>query len=52
MTKTSLARFRTIFFSLIVLNLLFAAALGWMIYKFYPQLIKKRGQDSEPAPPA
>lgn len=38
MTKSSLARFRWIFFLLIFLILLFGAALGWMVYKFYPQL--------------
>jgi type III secretion protein J len=42
MTKSSLGRFRFIFFSLIILNLLFAGALGWMIYKFYPLLLKKK----------
>lgn len=51
MTKTSLSRFRFIFFTLIILNLLFAAALGWMIYKFYPLLLKKKGDQSE-LPPA
>jgi type III secretion protein J len=38
MTKSSLARFRFIFFLLIFLLLLLSAATGWMVYKFYPQL--------------
>ena len=38
MTKGSLGRFRFIFFSLILLLLLFGGALGWLVYKFYPQL--------------
>ncbi len=41
MTKSSLSRFRFLFFFLILLNLVFAGALGWMIYKFYPQILKK-----------
>ncbi len=53
MTKSSLARFRFIFFSLIILILLLAGALGWMIYKFYPQLIpsKKAEEEQTPSPP-
>lgn len=50
MTKSSLMRFRTIFFFLILLNLLLAAGLGWMVYKFYPQLLKKK-EDVIPPPP-
>ncbi|HAB99478.1 MAG TPA: EscJ/YscJ/HrcJ family type III secretion inner membrane ring protein [Parachlamydiales bacterium] len=38
MTKSSLSRFRWIFFSLTIALLLFGAALGWMVYKFYPQM--------------
>lgn len=38
MTKSSLARFRWIFFTLILLVLLFGSALGWLVYKFYPQM--------------
>ncbi len=38
LTKSSLARFRFIFFCLIFLLILFSAALGWMVYKFYPQM--------------
>ncbi len=50
MTKTSLARFRAIFFSLIILNLLFAGALGWMVYKFYPLLMKRKEKEPETPP--
>lgn len=38
MTKSSLSRFRWIFFSLILLLLFFGTALGWMVYQFYPQM--------------
>ncbi len=38
MTKTSLTRFRVIFFSFISFILLAFGAIGWMIYKFYPQM--------------
>jgi hypothetical protein len=48
MTKSSLSRFRFLFFLLILLNLAFAGTLGWMVYKFYPQLLKKK---EEPPPP-
>jgi type III secretion protein J len=41
MTKASLGKFRAIFFLLICLILVFCAVLGWMVYKFYPELIKK-----------
>lgn len=50
MTKSSLTRFRFLFFLLIFLNLAFAGALGWMVYKFYPQLLKKK-EDPPPTPP-
>jgi type III secretion protein J len=50
MTKSSLSRFRFLFFLLILLNLLFGAALGWMVYKFYPQLMKKKEESSPPPP--
>jgi len=51
MTKSSLSHFRFIFFTFIVLLLLFSAALGWMIYKFYPQILKKAETKSENTPP-
>lgn len=40
MTKSSLSKFRTIFFMLIVLVLIFGGLLGWMVYKFYPQVVR------------
>lgn len=51
MTKSSLARFRFIFFTLIILNLAFAGGLGWMVYKFYPQLLKKKKNTEDELPP-
>ncbi|MES2272921.1 MAG: type III secretion inner membrane ring lipoprotein SctJ [Chlamydiota bacterium] len=42
LTKTSLARFRFIFFSFILAFLLLCGAIGWMIYKFYPLMRMKR----------
>ena len=56
MTKTSLARFRVIFFTFIFLLLLLCAAIGWLVYMFYPQLrhaIGKRGSTppETPQPP-
>ncbi|PIS02203.1 MAG: EscJ/YscJ/HrcJ family type III secretion inner membrane ring protein [Chlamydiae bacterium CG10_big_fil_rev_8_21_14_0_10_42_34] len=49
LTKSSLARFRTIFFSFIVLLLLFGAAIGYLVYRFYP-LLKKREEKTEVPP--
>lgn len=53
MTKSSLSRFRFLFFLLILLNLVFAAGLGWMVYKFYPQILKKKKEteSTEPSEP-
>ncbi len=51
MTKSSLYRFRFLFFLLVVLNLLFAGGLGWMVYKFYPQLMKKKEETPHSEPP-
>ncbi len=44
MTENSLGRFRWIFFSLISLVLLMGGALGWVIYRAYPNLpfLKKK----------
>lgn len=42
MTKSSLARFRTIFFLFIILLFLFAAAIGYLVYKFYPMMRMKK----------
>ena len=50
MTKSSLLRFRVIFFLLVTLVALFGAGLGWMIYKFYPQLLSKKKGDETPPP--
>lgn len=56
MTKSSLARFRAIFFSFILLLLLLSASWVWTIYKFYPQLragiLKRKETAAEnPEPP-
>lgn len=48
MTKSSLARFRFLFFSLIILLLLSLGGLGWMIYKFYPQLLPRKNKEEDP----
>ena len=42
LTKTSLARFRFIFFFLIFLLILLSAAVGWLVYKFYPLMRKQK----------
>ncbi len=42
MSKSSAGRFRVIFFLLMAAAIVFAAVLGWLIWKFYP-LIKKQG---------
>jgi type III secretion protein J len=42
MTKSSLGKFRLVFFSLILLNFLFAGGIGWLIYKFYPLWVKQK----------
>ncbi len=42
MSQTSAARFRLIFFSLIIGLILFALLVGWLVWKIYP-LIRKRG---------
>lgn len=47
LTKSSLARFRFIFFLFIALLLLFGGGIGWLVYKFYPLMLKKK----EPPPP-
>jgi type III secretion protein J len=47
MTKGSLARFRTLFFSLIVLMLLMCGAIGWLVYKFYPLMQQSRSKPPE-----
>lgn len=47
LSKESLLRFRFIFFLLIIFLLVFSAAIGWLIYKFYPLMRKPK----EAAPP-
>ncbi len=55
LTKSSLARFRLIFFTFIVLLLLFAAGVGWLVYKFYPLMKKQESavppENLPPGPP-
>ncbi len=41
MSKSSLGTFRTIFFLFICLILIFGTIIVWMIYKSYPEFIKK-----------
>jgi type III secretion protein J len=48
MTKASLARFRMIFFTMITLILILGGALGWLIYRFYPQIFLKKKSDETP----
>jgi type III secretion protein J len=57
LTKSSLLRFRVIFFAFALFIALLCGAIGWAIYKFYPQirkeLMKKEESPSEtPEPPA
>ncbi len=47
LTKSSLARFRFIFFSFIVLLLGFSALIGWLLYKFYP-LMRAKQEETPP----
>ena len=42
MSKSSAARFRTIFFLLMVCAIVFALVIGWLFWKFYP-ILKKQG---------
>ena len=42
MTKSSAKTFRFIFFLMILILFVFGASLGWLIYKFYPQLKLKQ----------
>ena len=43
MSKTSVARFRALFFTITFIAVLLAVVLGWNSWKFYPQLKKKGG---------
>ncbi len=51
MTKGSLQRFRFIFFLLIFVMILLTAAVGWLLYKFYPLMRKKEETSSPEIPP-
>jgi type III secretion protein J len=60
MTKASAAHFRVIFFSLLGVILLLCAAVGWLLFKFYPQILgskisffgwKIKKEKSEETPP-
>lgn len=51
LTKSSLARFRFIFFTFIILLLLLSTAIGWMIYKFYPIVRMQKKPPTETPPP-
>ena len=41
MTKNSAGKFRSVFFFLIALVLVFGGIIGWLIYKYYPLMQKK-----------
>lgn len=47
LTKSSLVRFRVIFFIFVILIALLCAALGWAAYKFYPQIRKELTKKDE-----
>lgn len=42
MSKNSAGRFRTLFFLILFLGIVFAVGFGWLIWKFYP-IIKRKG---------
>ncbi len=44
LTKTSLGRFRFIFFSFIFLLLVLTGGIGYLLYKFYPLMRIKKGE--------
>jgi type III secretion protein J len=48
MTKSSLGKFRLVFFFLILLNFVFAGSIGWLIYKFYPLWVKHKEEKKSP----
>lgn len=52
MTKSSLARFRFIFFSFILLFLLMIGGAGWLVYKFYPLLGARKKEEPVEEPPS
>jgi len=45
LTKSSLARFRFLFFLFIILMMGFAGLAGWLVFKFYP-LMKLKGKET------
>jgi type III secretion protein J len=51
LTKSSLARFRLIFFSFILIMLLLLGGMGWLLYKFYPLMRTKKEEPTETPPP-
>lgn len=51
LTKSSLARFRFIFFTFTLLLLGAAAGIGWLIYKYYPIIRAKQKAEGEAPPP-
>ena len=44
MTKNSAGKFKSVFFFLITLILVFGGMIGWLIYKYYP-IIQKKSED-------
>jgi type III secretion protein J len=50
LTKSSLSKFRAIFFTFTILLLLFAAAVGYLVYRFYP-LLRRHVEKKETPPP-
>jgi type III secretion protein J len=51
LTKSSLARFRLLFFIFISLLLATLSVCGYLLYKFYPLMRQKEGQIQETPPP-
>lgn len=49
LTKSSLTRFRIIFFMFIVFIAFLCSAIGWTIYKFYPQIRKELLKKNKPS---
>ncbi len=48
MTQSSLSRFRFIFFLFTTLLIATVAALGWLVYKFYPNLLQMKSKREKP----
>lgn len=55
LTQSSIARFRVIFFLFIIVLLLSLGLVGWMVYRFYPQMqipfMKKKEPEQSELPP-